>query len=342
MRIGVALSGGVDSSTSLFLLKQQGHDVFGITIKLTDDYEDREGSAIWKSRKLCECFGVEHFVLDWSRDFQQEVIDIFKRDVLAGITPVPCVLCNRKIKLGKLVDFCREKNAKLATGHYANLLNGQIFRAKDELKDQTHFLCDIKRDHLRDVLFPLGGLLKSEVFRLAQENNLVDVVTYKESQEVCFFEGKSYREYIADLHIDEAEGDILHINTNKKLGKHSGLLKYTIGQRQGIGVAWTEPLYVVDRDFEKNILFVGEEDCLYSSQVFLKNLNILAGESLGVEHFECRACFRDKTPLVDCEVFVLDNGKAKVSAKSPVRAITKGQWCAFYKGDLLIGGGEIC
>ena len=342
MRIGVALSGGVDSSTSLFLLKQQGHDVFGITIKLTDDYEDKEDSAIWKSRKLCERFGIEHFVLDWSREFQQEVIDNFKRDVLAGITPVPCVLCNRKIKLGKLVEFCRTKNAKLATGHYANLLNGQIFRAKDKLKDQTHFLCDVKKEFLKDLVFPLGGLLKSEVFRIAQENNLVDVATYKESQEVCFFNGKSYREYIADLHIDEAEGDILHIKTGEKLGERSGLLKYTIGQRQGIGIAWTEPLYVVKRDFERNILYVGEEECLYSSRVFLKNVNILAGEFLNIKHFECKACFRDKTPLVDCEVFVLDGEKAKVLAKNPVRAITSGQWCAFYSRDLLVGGGEIC
>ena len=347
MRIGVALSGGVDSSTCLFFLKEQGHDVFGITLKLTDDYEDSEGSAIWRSRDLCKRFGLQHFVLDYREEFKREVVDKFHQEIMFGATPVPCVFCNRSIKLGKLVEFCKEKNAKLATGHYARLIANKIYRAKDALKDQTHFLCDIKREYLKDLIFPLGDFLKSEVFRIAEKEGLIDVERYEESQDVCFLNGKSFKEYVSsfcckccDSDRDGVAGDVIHIKTRKKLGRHFGLLKYTIGQRQGIGVPWSEPLYVVKRDFKKNILYVGEENCLYSNKLALKHINILADDFADAKHFSCSVCLRDKTPLIDADIFV-EGDTGSVLLSKPARAITAGQWCVFYDGELLIGGGEI-
>lgn len=349
MKIAVALSGGVDSATCLYLLKQQypDADLFGITLKLTNDYLDEEGCAIWKSRKLCERFNIKHFVIDYTAEFQNEVIDRFNQEIQSGLTPVPCIYCNRNIKIGKLLEFCRENGAKLATGHYAKIenINGEsrIFKAKDVLKDQTHFLCDIKKHDLKDLIFPLGNYLKSEVFRIAKEQKLVNTETYKESQEVCFFNGKTYKEYVKLLKITEKMGNILHIKTNKKLGAHSGLLKYTIGQRQGLGIAWSEPLYVVARDFNNNILFVGEENCLYSTKLEIDNVNILTSAFENKNTFDCNVCLRDKTPLLPATINIdkHNKNKAKVLLKQQARAITKGQWCVFYNGNEMIGGGII-
>ena len=348
MRIGVALSGGVDSATCLYLLKKQYPDaeLFGITLKLTDDYKDEEGFAIWKSRKLCEKFGLKHYVLDYREEFKKEVIDRFNFEIENGLTPVPCIYCNRNVKIGKLLEFCKEQNAKLATGHYAKLenLNGEfkILKAKDRLKDQTHFLCDVKMENLKDLLFPLGDYLKSEIFRIAKQNNLIDLTEYKESQDVCFFSGKTYKDYVKSLKIVEKSGDIVHIVSNKILGKHNGLLKYTIGQRQGLGVAWAEPLYVIKRDFDKNILFVGEEKYLFSNELRIENVNILSQSFIDKKEFNCKVCLRDKTPLIDAKIVIDYNcDKANVFLKQPARAITKGQWCVMYNCDEMIGGGCI-
>ena len=346
MKVFVAMSGGVDSSTCLYLLKQQGFNVYGLTLRLDDDYDN----PINRSKALCKRFDVKHIVLDYREEFKKEIIDEFNKQIKIGITPVPCVVCNRKIKLGKLVDFCRQNCAKLATGHYAKIVENKtanseefsIYKAKDKLKDQTHFLCNIRKDVLKDLIFPLGDFLKSEVFRIAKDNNLIDIENYKESQEVCFFNNKTYAEYVKSLDINEASGDILHIKTGKKLGTHCGLLRYTIGQRQGLGVAWTEPLYVVKRDFESNILYVGEEECLYSDCLDVKDVNILATEIENLAKFDCQVCLRDKTPIIDATIYRnLQNNTAKVQLQKPARAITSGQFCVFYDDDKLLGGGEI-
>lgn len=348
MKIFVAMSSGVDSSVCLFTLKQQGHDVTGITLRLDDNYDD----PIIKSKLLCKKLGIQHIVLDYRNEFKKEIINIFNNHILKGITPVPCVVCNKKIKLGKLVKFCKDNNAKLATGHYAKIVlenkNGNkeycIHRAADKLKDQTHFLCGIEKNVLQDILFPLGNTLKSEVFRIAKENDLIAINSYKESQEVCFFENKTYAEYVKSLNFEEEfNGDILHIQTKKKIGTHRGLLKYTIGQRQGLGIAWKEPLYIVNKDCKNNILYIGEEKYLYNKQLRIKNINILSNDIENVKTFDCQVCLRDKTPIIDATINIENKStdRANVFLKKPARAITPGQICAFYKKDKLLGGGEI-
>lgn len=347
MKIFVAMSSGVDSSVCLYKLKQQGHDVIGITLRLDNNYDN----PIEKSKLLCKKLDIEHVVLDYRDDFRKEIINTFNNHVLKGITPVPCVMCNKKIKLGKLVEFCKDNNAKLATGHYAKIVlenkDGNkeycIHKAKDKLKDQTHFLCRIEKNVLQNILFPLGNTLKSEVFRIAKENNLITINSYKESQEVCFFEDKTYAEYIKSLNFEELDGDILHIHTKKKIGTHHGLLKYTIGQRQGLGIAWKEPLYVVNKDCKNNILYVGEEKYLYSKQLKIKNINILSNDIKNVKTFDCQVCLRDKTPIIGATINIesKNTNRANVFLKNSARAITPGQICAFYDGDKLLGGGEI-
>lgn len=341
MRVFVAMSGGVDSSVSLFLLKRQGYEVIGVTLQLGDDYQN----PIIKSKQLCKKLDIEHVVIDYRNEFKKEIIEVFNKEILHGLTPVPCVACNRKIKLGKLVDFCMENDAKLATGHYAKLIlidnEYCVCRAKDKLKDQTHFLCSVKKDNLKNIIFPLGDKFKSEVFRIAMDNNLIVLDEYRESQEVCFFNGDTYSEYIKSLGITEHEGLILHVKTNKKIGTHFGLLKYTIGQRQGINVAWTEPLYVVKKDYENNILYVGEEKYLYSKSLNIKNINILSN-NFKTKILNCDVCIRDKTPIVSANVNLdMQMKKATVCLNNPARAITPGQMCVFYDKDRLLGGGEI-
>ncbi len=344
------MSGGVDSSISAYLLKQQFPDanIVGLTMYLGDFCTN----AINNAKRICNWLGIEHQVVDLKDRFQKEIINSFHNQIINNITPIPCASCNRQFKFGHVLEYCRKNNAKLATGHYANKvkINGRscITRARDALKDQTHFIYNIRASALPDILFPLGGYLKAEVFRLATEIGLPyqnSSNQYSESQDVCFFGGKTYTEYIKALHLtDEGKaGDILHVVSHKKLGEHKGLWKYTIGQRQGLGIAWSEPLYVVKKDTADNILYVGEEPTLYTNSLQIKDINFLVNQAALLDNqnsFDCKVCLRDKTPLIDAKVQV-DGTRAEVQLRQPARAITPGQACVFYRGEMLLGGGEI-
>lgn len=348
--IYIAMSGGVDSGTSAYLIKQQypNTNIVGLTMNLGDFCT----GAISKAKRICDWLGAEHRVLDLREQFQTEVINKFHNQIVNNITPIPCASCNRQFKFGHVLEYCRKNGAKLATGHYANKveINGRscITRARDALKDQTHFIYNIRASALPDILFPLGGYLKAEVFRLATEIGLPyqnSSNQYSESQDVCFFGGKTYTEYIKALHLtDEGKaGDMLHVVSHKKLGEHKGLWKYTIGQRQGLGIAWTEPLYVVKKDVKNNILFVGEEPTLYTNSLQIADVNFLVDPPALLDNqnsFDCQVCLRDKTPLIDATVHV-EGTRAEVHLNQPARAITPGQACVFYRGEMLLGGGEI-
>ena len=332
MNVFVAMSGGIDSSVVAFLLKQQGYNVSGFTCDFDGAYE----GPIQQAKNICQKLNIQHYVVDLHKEFKEVIVDKFNEQIMKNITPLPCVWCNKMVKFGLLLDFCREHNAKMATGHYAKIIknenhNYELHRAKDKLKDQTHFLNQINKSALKDILFPLGDFYKSDVFRIAKQNQLFDIETYKESQDVCFFNGKNYEEYVKNIGIVEAKGEIRHITTQHVLGIHHGLLKYTIGQRKGFGVSWKEPLYVVKKDFINNVLYVGEENTLYSKSLIVKNVNLLADVP---DNFACEVCLRDKTPCIDANICIQLRDVAKVELLKPARAVTNGQFCVFYKGDL--------
>ena len=348
--IFVAMSGGVDSSISAYLLKQQfpNANIVGLTMYLGDFCTN----AINNAKRICDWLGIKHQVVNLKDKFEAEIIQNFNSKISRNITPIPCTSCNRKFKFGYLMDLCQQHNAKFATGHYVKIkeVNGErcIFRAKDKLKDQTHFIYNIDKEVLPNVFFPLGDYLKAEIFRLANDIGLpyFNKVNnqYEESQNVCFIKGK-YTDYIKErVAKQEAPGgEIRHITTNKHLGKHKGLLKYTVGQRQGLGIAWSEPLYVVKKDTANNILYVGEEPTLYTDSLRIAGVNFLVNQNAMLDSynsFECDVCLLDKTPLIDAKIHV--NGThAEVHLNQPARAITPGQACKKKKGDVLLGGGEI-
>ena len=366
MNIYVAMSGGIDSSFVAYLLKNNlknncfsGYNniekIIGITMFLGDSC-----NSVDKVRKICDFLQIDFEVIDLQKEFEKEVIKNFNKEIEKNTTPIPCVECNKKIKLGKLLDYCKSKNSLLATGHYANIIQNsktdeyEIHKAKDVLKDQTHFLNQINKNNLPYILFPLGKILKSDVYRLSKENGLIDVIEelqqkkYSESQDVCFFQNKTYGEYIKSLNIKQLAGEIRHIATNQILGQHNGLIQYTIGQRQGLGIAWKEPLYVVKKDINNNILYVGKENCLYSNKLSIKNVNLLFNNYNNIVNnniLNCQVCLRDKTPLIEAEIELINNKNNKIDGivklKQKARAITSGQNCVFYKGTRLLGGGEI-
>ena len=336
-KVILAMSGGVDSSVSAFLLKQQGYEVIGATFC----WNKNSSICVKDSNKVCEKLGIEHIIFEYKNEFQTEIVDKFNKYIKNGLIPNPCVWCNQIIKFGKMFEICKQQGAKFSTGHYVKLKDNRIYRAKDLLKDQSYFLCNIKREILGDLIFPLGDYLKSEIFRIAEKNNLLELENYKESQGVCFFKDQTYTEYFKNLNIEEKKGDIIHIETKKKLGEHNGLLKYAIGQRKGFGVSYSEPLYVIEKDFSNNILYVGEKGKLYTNEINIKDLIFLVEEFENKNTFECKVCLRDKSELIDAEIIKQDNNKAKVVLKKQVYKVSKGQWCVFYIDNMLIGGGEI-
>ncbi|MGL5545303.1 MAG: tRNA 2-thiouridine(34) synthase MnmA, partial [Cetobacterium sp.] len=229
--IAVAMSGGVDSSTVAYLLKKQGYTIFGVTMKTCGE-EDKD------AKRICDDLGIEHYLLDVTKEFGKEVIDYFVDEYSSGRTPNPCMVCNRKIKFGKLIEFAKEKGAEaLATGHYANIIDGTLAIGDDMNKDQVYFLSQIKKENLEYIIFPIGKMEKPAVRELAKDLG-VRVYAKRDSQEICFVEDGKLKEFLMDKTDGKIgrPGKIVDLN-GKTLGKHNGLAFYTIGQRKGLGIA---------------------------------------------------------------------------------------------------------
>ena len=341
MKVLLGMSGGVDSSVSAAILQEKGYEVVGSTMLLFGE----EGKAVEDAKKVCKTLGIPHYTFDLKKEFNCYVIQKFINEYKQARTPNPCVECNKKMKFGIFYEKAKELGCDyIATGHYARIefskkYNQYVLRkSEEEKKDQTYFLYNIPKEELAHIIFPLQEYKsKEETRKLAEEKGL-EVAKKKDSQEICFIEDNDYQKFLLS-HMEEKpkEGNI-RLKTGEILGKHKGLINYTIGQRKGIGISYSYPLYVVDLDYKNNEVIVGKEEDLYSKKLFAKDLNFQIDMP---EEFQCLAKIRYRAKEAKAVVKKKNDG-VEVEFEEVQRAITKGQSGVFYDEDgIVLGGGVI-
>lgn len=338
IKIAVAMSGGVDSSTVAYILKKQGYDLIGVTMR-TCSPEDSD------AKKVCDDLGIPHYVLDATKEFKNIVMDYFVDEYLKGKTPNPCMVCNKYIKFGMLIDYAHSLGADfMATGHYAQLKEGALAMGDDSNKDQVYFLSQMKKENLKYLMFPIGDLEKSKVRELAEFLG-VRVYAKKDSQEICFVENGNLKEFLLTKTEGKAgkKGNIVTTD-GKVLGQHNGLSFYTIGQRKGLGIASDKPLYVVELDSKNNNVIVGGNELLFKEELLAEKINLISLDSFkDLDGLTCWAKTRSRDKLHQCILETLDDGNIKVKfIEDKVRAVTPGQGVVFYDKDKkVLGSGFI-
>lgn len=344
-RVLLGMSGGVDSTVSALLLKKQGYEVIGVSLNLVDDKINED------AKKMAEKLGIEFYMYDGQKVFNKNVVDKFVESYLDTQTPNPCVECNKYIKFGLLNSLAKDFNCdNIATGHYANVEYCEKFKkyllkkSKADTKDQTYFLHAIDKEVIQKILFPLSDFAsKDEIRKIAQDNNL-EVYKKPDSQEICFIPNDDYVCFIKNKTKQDFKSGNIKLDNGEILGKHTGLIYYTIGQRKGLGIAYKEPLFVIKLDKQKNEVIVGTKDKLFSKQLYANNLNFFI-DIKEDEILEVKAKIRYRANPANAKVsFKLDkygNTLAKVEFEEEQRAITKGQSVVFYIDDYVIGGGKI-
>lgn len=335
--IGLGMSGGVDSSAAAYLLKEQGYDVIGITMLLIDNDKTRE--SINDAKIVCEHLGIKHVVIDLKDKFRDIVIKNFIDSYKEGITPNPCCICNKYFKFGLFYEEAKKLGCNLiSTGHYASIKEGKLYRAKVLEKDQSYFLWGIDKDILNKVILPLQDYDDKDMVREMAFKAGISVSNKKDSQEVCFVPNDDYKAFL-DSNLDKLPncGDVC-LKDGTVLGKHNGLMYYTVGQRKGLNISYKEPLYVIELDTINNKLIVGSNEDLFRNSLIAKDINLLVDE-LPNEIF---AKVRSRGMLKPCRVKILDNNKMKVDLLEDERAITLGQSVVLYDiNNCCLGGGVI-
>ena len=365
MKVLLGLSGGVDSAVAAYLLKKEGYDVTCCFMRNWDamanndvlgnptigdnqcpqekDYDD--------AKKVAEKLGLKLLRKDYVEEYWDNVFTYFLKEYSEGRTPNPDIFCNKYIKFGPFLDFAKENDFDMiAMGHYAKRVDKDgktyLLKAKDLNKDQTYFLSQISLDQLKSCLFPLGDLLKSEVRKIAHELDLESVEDKKDSTGVCFIGERNFKEFLKN-YIPAQKGNIVDIETKAVLGEHEGVMYYTIGQRKGLGIGGinglpTQGWFVCKKDIKNNILYVasgGEDKHLFSDESIIKDINLFNGKIENGTHLNVKFRYRQKDQGVT--VFNQEDGSIKLIHDEPYKAVTPGQACVFYDGDVCLGGGII-
>lgn len=351
-KVIVGMSGGVDSAVAALLLKKDGYEVEGLFMRNWDSMlnNDTLGNPNFKevicpqetdyndALKACEILGIKLHRVDFIKEYWDYVFTYFLEELKRGRTPNPDLLCNKFIKF----DLFKKEALRLgadyiATGHYAQIINGSLYQAFDKNKDQSYFLADITKDQLKNVLFPLGKYTKPEVREIALQNKL-NVATKKDSTGICFIGERNYQEFIKN-YLKPNPGEIINVETKEKIGTHNGLMNYTIGQRRNVGLSGdTKRHYVCGKNVSKNILYVafGDNEYLYSDACTLDNINLL--EELPQK---LTAKFRYRGESIPIEVEYIKDNEIKIKYPTLAKAVTPGQACVFYEGEKCLGCGFI-
>lgn len=335
----VAMSGGVDSTASALLLKEKGYEIAGATMRLLDDESSEK--AIKDAKEVCKTLKIKHYVIDLVKEFQEEVIDYFIKTYKEGKTPNPCVVCNKKFKFDLFLKEAKKLGYPLiATGHYAKVENGKIYRSKNLKKDQSYFLYGIKKETINNILFPLEDFKTKEEIRTIAYQVSHRISKKKDSEDICFIPNNDYKIFLKKEKNSSAIGDIC-LKDGTILGKHYGLEYYTIGQRKGLNISYKEPLYVIELDRVNNSVIVGNNEDLMHDTLIASDISLLV-EKVPIE---VKAKIRSQGNLELAILTIISKDKIKVTFKHKQRAITKGQSVVFYEeqeeGTLLIGGGII-
>ena len=345
------MSGGVDSSVAAALLKEQGHEVIGMMLRLWSQpgKESENACCTLESVSLAEQvarqFDIPFHTIDAKQPFRDIVVDYFLDSYTRGETPNPCLMCNRRIRWGILLEEALKLGADfMATGHYVRTRqkeNGeiQLLRGVDRGKDQAYVLHVLTQAQLRKSLFPVGGYPKSEIRELARKFNL-PVAEKSDSQDLCFLSGGDYRDFLREYAPQTtARGKIIR-STGKVLGEHQGLAFYTIGQRKGLGIAAPNPLYVLAKDMSKNQLIVGEKGELGANKMRVASMNWI-NDQASLEPFRAEVKIRYAAKEAWAEITPIDGTQAQIMFDAPQRGITPGQAAVFYDGEICLGGGTI-
>ncbi len=353
-KVIVGMSGGVDSSVAAIVLMKEGYEVEGLYMRNWDSFADGEYSdaPVGKggicpqeedyndAKAVCDKLGIPLHRKDFVKEYYDYVFQYFLDELKKGRTPNPDIMCNKYIKFDMFAEEARKLGADyIATGHYCRLENGKFLRAVDDNKDQTYFLCQVSKEQFQNVLFPIGGMKKPEVRRIAEEYGLV-TAKKKDSTGICFIGERNLTKFLKN-YLPNTPGDIVNIDTNEVIGKHIGLMYYTIGQRRGLDIGGTEErMFVVGKDLNKNILYicVGEDnDYLVSDSCIVDEVN-----DLGLNNIKnCTAKFRYRQSDVSVELEYLENHNILVKYPQGVKRVTPGQACVFYHGEECLGGGII-
>jgi len=337
VKILVALSGGIDSAAVAYKLKNEGHNIEGVYMKLHNSLTYHEEN-IKKVAKISKNLQIKYHILDLSEKFEKAVYLPFIESYKKGETPNPCILCNKLIKFGELVEFAKKKGFdKLATGHYASICGDFICEAKDKTKDQSYFLADIKKEYIPYLLFPLSNTTKEELKEnISKIDEMKEYKKQKESQEICFVD-TTYVDILKQHTNVEIAGKVLN-QEGKVIGEHKGYMRYTVGQRKGFTVFIAhEPHYVLSTNPKKNEIVVGKKKNLEVTSFFIKDINIFIEK----KSFDSTVKIRYRSEKTPCQVELTSLTTAKVTLKKPVFALAKGQMAVFYEGEKVIGGGWI-